>query len=155
MLPAIRLHCSQALRFITCGLLGAGMEFLILRVLVGHYGISPFAAYIPSALIPCIFVFYFNRYVTFRGGTGNTVRQTRRFLLVYSCAFTLNYCLSSLLYAWGVRLCNGAEIGPVVLTIPRIAYGAKALAIGVTAVLNYWLSHSFIFRKEKEMMRGT
>lgn len=142
-----RLHVSQGMKFITCGLLGAVMEFSILWVLVGHYQITPFLAYLPSALIPVTFVFFFNKYVTFRAH-GRTASQTRRFVVVYVVAFCTNYLLSSTLYSFGDAMFAGQVYMGIELTNPRIAYLAKAMAIGITAVFNYCFSHFFIFRKE-------
>lgn len=141
------MHATQGMKFITCGLLGAVMEFSILKVLIGHYGVTPFIAYLPSALIPATFVFFFNKYVTFRA-VGQTSSQTRRFILVYVVAFCINYLLSSTLYSFGSVILRGQMFYGLELTDPRIAYLAKAMAIGITAVFNYCFSHYFIFRKE-------
>lgn len=146
----VRLHASQGMKFITCGLLGAVMEFSILRVLVGHYHITPFIVYIPSALIPATFVFFFNKHVTFRA-VGRTRSQTKRFVMVYVVAFCINYLLSSLFYSFGSTMFIGESYVGILLTNARIAYLAKALAIGITAVFNYCFSHFFIFRKEPAM----
>lgn len=127
------------------------MEFSILKLLVGYYAVSPFIAYLPSAFIPAVFVFFFNKYVTFRS-TGRTSRQTKRFLMVYVVAFCANYALSSFFYSFGSSMLTGQVIGGVELTDPRVAYLAKALAIGITAVFNYVLSHSFIFRAEQALV---
>ncbi len=145
----VRLHASQGMKFITCGLLGAVMEFSILRVLVGHYGVTPFIVYLPSALIPVTFVFFFNKHVTFRA-IGRTSSQTKRFVMVYVVAFCTNYFLSSVLYFFGSNMLLGQVVFGIELTDPRIAYGAKAMAIGITAVSNYYFSHHFIFRKEPD-----
>ena len=143
----VRLHASQGMKFITCGLIGATMEFCILKVLIGYYGLSPFIAYIPSALIPGVFVFFFNKNVTFRA-VGRTSSQTKKFLMVYIVAFCVNYLLSSTFFSFGNSMFAGSLYFGISLTSTRIAYLAKALAIGVTAVCNYVLSHSFIFRAE-------
>jgi putative flippase GtrA len=147
----MRLHASQGMKFITCGLLGAVMEFSILKVLVGHYQVTPFIAYLPSALIPATFVFFFNKHVTFRA-SGRTAEQTKRFVMVYVVAFCTNYLLSSLLYSAGSSLVTGQVISGIELTDARVAYLAKAMAIGITAVFNYCFSHFFIFRKEKAVL---
>jgi putative flippase GtrA len=147
----VRLHATQGMKFITCGLIGATIEFSILKLLIGHYGISPFIVYIPSALIPAVFVFFFNKYITFRS-IGRTASQTKRFLMVYVVAFCANYALSSFLYSVGSILFLGDEYLGVILTDARVAYLAKALAIGVTAVFNYALSHMFIFRSESDLV---
>lgn len=143
----VRLHASQGLKFIACGMIGAVMEFSILKILVGHYQVSPFVAYIPSALIPAVFVFFFNRHVTFRA-EGRASHQSKRFLMVYIVAFCVNYFLSSFLYTLGSSYVAGQSFVGILLTDARVAYLAKALAIGTTAIFNYCFSHFFIFRKE-------
>lgn len=142
-------HASQGMKFIICGLIGAVMEFSILKVLVGHYQITPFLSYIPSALIPAIFVFYFNRNVTFKAVSGKKSDQTRRFAMMYTIAFLINYALSTSFFAIGSAHVVGLDVYGLVLTLPRVAYLAKAAAIGVTAVFNYIMSHFFIFRRDK------
>jgi len=141
-----RLHLSQAVKFITCGLIGAVMEFTIIGILVGTYHFSPYLVYIPSALIPATFVFLFNKNVTFKA-SGQTAAQTRRFLMVYVVAFIINYLLSSTFYTFGSVLLDGHTIMGMFIDDQRLAFGAKALAIGMTAVFNYSFSHFFIFKK--------
>lgn len=147
--PRLRLHIQQASKFIFCGLTGAAIEFSILKVIVGHYGVSPFVAFVPSSLIPATFVFFFNKYVTFRVGGETTSRQTKRFITVYATALVINYMLSSSFYALGMKtIFGGAALG-IELNRVRVAYIAKAVAIGITAIYNYCFSHWFIFKKEE------
>lgn len=141
----LRSHARQGASFIACGLVGAAIEFTILRILVGHYGVSPFLAYLPSAGIPAAFVFLFNKFITFRA-PGGAAQQSGRFVLVYTVTFFFNYALSSTLYFLGERWLLGTTI-LLFFSAPRIAYLAKACAIGMTAVINYVLSHTFIFRR--------
>lgn len=137
------------MKFIICGLLGAFFEFLIIYILVGRWHVSPVFAYIFSGGIPAVFVFLFNRHVTFRVSSGDSKVQSRRFILVYTLTFVLNYCLSSSFYLAGVHLVLplplASEYG---ITSLGITYMAKVLAIGITAVVNYTFSHLFIFKKE-------
>ena len=146
--PRVRLHFKQATKFAISGLLGATMEFSILAVLVGYLDITPFIAYIFSAGIPGIFVFFFNKYVTFGSHEDRTKDQTIRFLMVYSVAFLLNYGFSALFYALGYYFFLDYVFPGFTLEHDYIAYGAKALSIGVTAFWNYIFSHLFIFRKK-------
>jgi|GEM_PF-914903 putative flippase GtrA len=145
--PKVRLHFRQGSRFAISGVLGATMEFSILGVLIGHYHISPFISYIFSAGIPAVFVFCFNKYITFHSIGDKTTDQTVRFLMVYSVALLLNYALSALFFTIGSHYFLDYVIAGFQLKHDYIAYGAKALAIGVTAVWNYIFSHYFIFRK--------
>ena len=123
------------------------MEFTILAVLVGHYQISPFIAYLFSAGIPAVFVFFFNKYVTFGSVGEKTKDQTMRFIAVYAAAFVLNYALSSTLYTAGSHFLLGVTYLGYAFQHDHVAYGSKAIAIGITAIWNYFFSHYFIFRK--------
>lgn len=145
----VRLHASQAMKFITCGLIGATMEFSIIKLLVGTYHLSPYFVYLPSALIPATFVFFFNKHVTFKA-VGQTSDQTRRFLMVYVVAFIVNYILSSTFYTFGSHLIAGQTMFGVLISDQRVAYLGKAMAIGFTSVFNYSFSHFFIFRKRPD-----
>ncbi len=144
--PHVRKHVRQGSKFIVSGLIGAVLEFSIIRVMVGHYGISPFITYIPSGVIPSVFVFLFNKHVTFRGAKGKTSGQTMRFIAVYTLAFCINYALSAAFYATGMQLVLGANLLGIIITRTHIAYAAKVLAIGLTAFWNYSFSNAFIFK---------
>lgn len=145
----LRRHFKQASKFILCGLIGAFIEFSVLYVLVGRMHISPVIAYVFSGGLPSLFVFLFNRHVTFRVSDQNTRKQSKRFILVYSLTFILSYCLSSAFYLLGVHFVLPLPIASTyAVSVLDITYGAKVLAIGVTAVVNYTFSHLFIFKKE-------
>ena len=145
----LRRHFKQGIKFVVCGILGALMEFSILYVLVGRMHITPFVAYVFSGGIPAFFVFLFNRNVTFRVTEGNAKRQSRRFILVYTLTFLLNYVLSISFYSLGVAFVLPLSFAQTYgLTSTDITFIAKVFAIGVTAVVNYTFSHLFIFKKE-------
>lgn len=151
----LRRHFKQATKFILCGLIGASIEFFILYVLVGRLQITPIVAYIFSGGIPSLFVFFFNRNVTFRVSDQNTRKQSQRFILVYSFTFVLSYLLSSSFYLLGAHLVLPLSIAQAYgVSKLDITYGAKVLAIGVTAVVNYTFSHLFIFKKEPVPMEA-
>ncbi len=151
----LRRHFKQATKFILCGLIGAAIEFSILYVLVGRMHVSPVIAYIFSGGIPSLFVFFFNRNVTFRVSDQNTRKQSRRFILVYSFTFVLSYVLSSSFYLFGAHVVLPLAIAQTYgVSKLDITYGAKVLAIGVTAVVNYTFSHLFIFKKEPVPMEA-
>lgn len=132
--PWFALHMHQGAKFIMSGLGGATIEFTVVTVLVELLKLDPRIAYLPSGLLAVTFVFFFNKYVTFRNRDRDIGRQTMRFLMVYGMAFTLNYLLASTLYSLGVQYLL-----------------AKAMAIGAIASLNYCLSHGFIFRRQPEL----
>ncbi|MDD5055192.1 MAG: GtrA family protein [Candidatus Peribacteraceae bacterium] len=144
--PKLNQHLKQVAKFSVSGVLGAIIEFSVIYVLIGRLGWSAYVVYIPSALIPAFFVFFFNKYVTFGASEGKTASQSGRFLLVYASTFCLNYLLSSSFYLAGDRLILDSVIGGIAITEVHIAYGAKFCAIGIVAVVNYVLSHTFIFK---------
>lgn len=144
--PKLNQHAKQVLKFCISGGLGAVIEFSVIYLLIGQLGWSAYVVYIPSALIPSIFVFFFNKYVTFGATEGSTASQTKRFLIVYTSTFCLNYVLSSSLYLMGDVLFLGSSIHGFQLSDVHIAYAAKICAIGIIAVVNYTLSHTFIFK---------
>lgn len=135
--------------------MGALMEFLILYVLVGLWHVTPVVSYIFSGGIPAFFVFLFNRNVTFRVTSGSSKAQSRRFILVYTLTFILNYCLSSSFYLLGLHIILPLPIAALYgLTLLDITYIAKVCAIGITAIVNYTFSHLFIFKKEPVPMEA-
>lgn len=137
------------MKFSVCGLIGAAIEFSILYVLVKRLGVTPVVAYIFSGGIPAVFVFLFNRHVTFRVSDGSSRRQSKRFILIYASTFVLNYCLSSSFYLFGLHVVLPLPIAHIEgLTPVSLAYVAKVLAIGITAIVNYSFSYFFIFRRE-------
>jgi putative flippase GtrA len=144
--PKISRHIKQIAKFSVSGVLGAVIEFTVIYLLVGRLGWSAYVVYIPSALIPAFFVFFFNKYVTFGATEGDTASQSGRFLMVYASTFCLNYVLSSSFYLAGDRVFLDTVIGGITLSEIHIAYAAKICAIGIVAVVNYILSHTFIFK---------
>ena len=145
--PTVKKHGPQTLKFVIAGILGASMEFTIIYFLVGKFHLSPYFVYLPSAGIPALFVFTFNKYVTFRA-MERTDRQAYRFLAVYSATFVLNYLLSSTFYGVGSHILLSPE-SPwnALLGHEHLAIFSKAAAIGVCSIINYFLSHFFIFKK--------
>ena len=131
------------------------MEFLIIYVLVGLWHVTPVISYIFSGGIPAVFVFLFNRHVTFRVGSGSSKKQSRRFIIVYTLTFVLNYCLSSSFYLLGLHLILPLPVAAAYGITPLdVTYVAKVGAIAITAVVNYTFSHLFIFRKEPVPMEA-
>ncbi len=140
------------MKFIICGITGATFEFSIIYVLVEHLKLDPRVAYIPSGLITIVFVFFFNKYVTFGNRDKDHLRQTMRFAMVYSAAFALNYLIASGAYSVGLVFVRSQRaVSPAVYEngMRLLPYGAKAFAIGITAVWNYCFSHAFVFKSRK------
>lgn len=150
--PRVRKHAKQASKFIVCGLTGAAIEFSIIFVLVEMLFMDPRVAYIPSGLITVVFVFFFNKYVTFGNTERDHLGQTLRFAMVYGAAFVLNYLLASGVYSAGLALVlsrRAATPDAYQLSMRLLPYAAKAFAIAVVAVWNYCFSHAFIFKARK------
>jgi putative flippase GtrA len=139
--PRVRAHAKQGLKFCVCGVLGATLEFSTIALLVHNMQMDPKIAFIPSGLASLVFVFFFNKYITFgsrdKKDTGN---QTMRFAMVYGMAFVINYSIASGLYVLGSHVFAATQE-------VTVAMGAKALAIGVTAFWNYFFSSTFVFKK--------
>ncbi len=143
-------HLRQGFKFAVSGVVGAALEFSIIYLLVGRLHLTPIISYVFSGGIPAVFVFLFNRHVTFRASEGSSSRQSRRFIIVYTLTFFLNYILSSSGYLLGMHYVLPLPMATAYGTTPlAIAYGAKVLAIGITAFVNYTFSHAFIFRDER------
>jgi dolichol-phosphate mannosyltransferase len=122
------LHAVQASKFIVCGASGAAIDLGSLYLFVEKVGMNPNIAFVPSTMIAATFVFLFNKYITFGRHEHSFMRQLWRFLAVYTAALLLNVSLAIALHWMGLYY-----------------IGAKAIAIGIVAVMNYVLSHSFIF----------
>ncbi len=146
--PYFQIHYRQIIRFVICGLLGAVMDFSVLYILTDWYSISPIIAYIFSSGIPSIFVFLFNKYITFGASDGNSNTQSKRFIIVYTLTFILNYLLSSLFYFLGLAYLVSLHVGSYSITEVEVTYLARVIAIAITAVINYLSSHHFIFKAE-------
>lgn len=156
--PRARQHANQAFKFIICGLTGAIFEFSIIYFLVEHVKLDPRVAYIPSGLITIVFVFFFNKYITFGNRDGDHLGQTMRFAMVYAAAFVLNYLIASGAYSVGLIFLRGQRAASPSLYdsgIRLLPYGAKAFAIGITAVWNYCFSHAFVFKARKPKATAT
>lgn len=139
--PSVRRHAQQGAKFIVAGLLGATIDFSVLAFEVEYFGIDPHIAYIPSGLAAVVFVFFFNKYVTFRSRESHG-RQGLRFAMVYSAAFVLNYLLASgLYYLMTTIFASGSQLADKAYLL------AKAGAIGIVAVWNYCWSHAFVFKR--------
>ncbi len=123
-------HSSQIVKFCVTGGLGALVDLGTLRLLVEYGHMTPQTGSILSTLLAVIVVFLGNKYFTFQDKSTGVVKQLGKFAIVYVFAYTLNQGITLTLLAFGVYYLM-----------------AKAVAIGIGAVINYLLSHGFIFRK--------
>jgi len=127
----IKKHGPAFLRFAVCGGLGACIDFGTLYLLVGVAGWEEAYALILSTGMAMIFVFFANRFFTFRIRGSGTSKQAAKFLMVYLVAASMNYILSLSLIYIGVHYLL-----------------AKAMAIGTMMFFNYFMLHGFVFRKK-------
>lgn len=132
--PLVRSHGPKFLRFLVCGGLGACIDFGTLYLLVHFYSWEEKYALLVSTGLAMIFVFFANRFFTFKvKSTKKGGAQAAKFLIVYLTAAGLNYGISLGLIAAGVHYIV-----------------AKALAIGCVMFFNYFSLNSFVFKKGTE-----
>lgn len=130
----MRRHFSQLWRFAVCG--GSGFIFDLgsLTLFVEWFQIDSKIALILSSFVGATFVFFANKFFTFKNHEKKMGNQALKFLLVYGVAIVMNAGVSNLILAAGFHY--------------RIA---KIIAVGIGAVWNYALSHGFIFKKKEEV----
>ncbi len=134
-LQRLQRHLPQGAKFIVCGVTGLVTEvFFLLPFLIEYIGISEKKAGFLSGFVMLIFVFFFNKYITFKNREQGFGKQTMKFLIVYSFAFIFNYAI----YIAGLHIL-GEDHYQV----------SKIIAIGIVAVWNYTCSHLFVFRQRK------
>ncbi len=122
-------HGSKFLRFVVCGGCGACIDFGMLYLLVHFVAWPEKYALIVSTGLAMVFVFFANRFFTFKA-VGNAGNQAAKFLAVYLVAAFLNYTLSLTFIYFGVHYLI-----------------AKALAIGVIMFFNYFSLNGFVFKQ--------
>jgi putative flippase GtrA len=125
----VALHARQAMKFIFCGASAAVLDLGSLTIFVEIFEMDPRVAYVPSTVLAVIYVFLFNKFVTFRAHGEHAFLQAVKFLAVYTATGTLEIGLSWFLYEMGVQYIL-----------------AKAFSIGIIAICNYTLSHTFVFK---------
>lgn len=135
-LQRLKRHFSQGAKFILCGVTGLLTEvFFLLPFLIERLQLSEEFAGFLSGLVMVVFVFFFNKYVTFQNREKRFGSQTLKFVLVYSIAFLFN----NIIYIIGLNI-FGHEHYQL----------AKIVAIGIVAVWNYSCSHLFVFRRRAD-----
>lgn len=128
--PLWQKHGLKFFRFAVCGGLGACVDFGSLYIFVHILGIPEKYAFVGSTGLAMIFVFFANRFFTFRA-SGSTGNQAIRFLAVYLVAGFLNYVLSLTFFTIGIHYML-----------------SKALAIGFIMFFNYFFLNGFVFRQK-------
>lgn len=135
--PTLRTHFSQLWRFAVCGGSGFAFDFGSLTLFVEWLKIDPRIAVILSSLVGATFVFFANKFFTFKNHEKKMGNQVMKFMLVYGVAIVGNVAVSNAIIALAIDY--------------RIA---KIIAVGIGAVWNYALSHGFIFKKKEQIDVG-
>jgi putative flippase GtrA len=128
--PLWQKHGNKFLRFAVCGGFGACIDFGTLTILVHFLKWPEKYALLVSTGLAMIFVFFANRFFTFKAA-GNTGNQAAKFLAVYAIAAFLNYTLSLTFIYLGVHYLL-----------------AKALAISFIMFFNYFSLNGFVFKQK-------
>lgn len=126
----VKNHGSKFMRFVVCGGLGACVDFGTLHLLVAYAGWEEKHALLVSTGLALIFVFFANRFFTFRAHGSRAGKQVIKFLMVYLVAASLNYAFSLGFIAAGAHYLL-----------------AKAMAIGLVMFFNYFSLNGFVFKK--------
>jgi putative flippase GtrA len=130
----LRRHFSQLWRFGICGGAGFALDLGSLTLFVEWLGVDPRIAVILSSIVGGTFVFFANKFFTFKNREHKTGRQAFKFLMVYGVSFLSNIAIANAVIWLG---------GHYIL--------AKIVAVGIGAVWNYALSHGFVFKKKEQV----
>jgi putative flippase GtrA len=132
--PRIRTHASQLWRFIICGGMGFTLDLSSAALFVEVGDVDPRIAVIFSSLVGGTFVFFANKFFTFKNREKKTGQQLFKFLIVYGVSFLSNIAIANALIWLDVHYLL-----------------AKVVAVGIGAVWNYALSHGFVFKKKEDV----
>ena len=88
---------KQFLKYVIVGLLGTGLDFLILFLLVEYLHLFYLLAALISILIVFWISFSLNKYWTFRKKEGNYFRQMLKYLLAHSVGVGINLAILTIL----------------------------------------------------------
>jgi putative flippase GtrA len=127
---SVRRHASQLWKFVVCGGIGFTIDLLSLTLFVEWFSMDERIAVVVSSIVGATFVFFANKFFTFRNTEQRYGSQITKFALVYGVAIASNAVISNLLLWFGVYYLL-----------------AKIIAVAIGAVWNYALSHGFIFKK--------
>lgn len=140
----VKTHMSQLWRFAICGGTGFIIDLSSLTLFVEVLGVDPRIAVIFSSIVGATFVFFANKFFTFKNREHKTGSQALKFMLVYGIAIVGNAVIANAL------LWVGAQYFPTLW--PELQYlPAKIIAVGIGAVWNYALSHGFVFKKKEDI----
>lgn len=123
---------KKVVKFCITGGIAALIDLGGATVMVEYLAVPEEAAVVVSPLISVIFVFFSNKFFTFRDGSRGYAKQITKFALVYGFAIVLNGFVSNF-FLW---------LGFYYLI-------AKCFAIAIGAVINFVLSHFFVFAQKE------
>jgi len=121
---------KKIVKFGITGGIAAMIDLGGLQIMVRYLSVPEEAAVVLSSLISVIFVFVFNKFFTFRDKSSRYASQIIKFALVYGFAIVLNGFISNIFLWLGFHYLI-----------------AKIFAIGIGAIINFVLSHVFVFRQ--------
>lgn len=124
------MHFRQFIFFGIFGAAGAILDISLLYSYVEIIKINTQLSFFLSSLTTMLFIFFANKYITFKRHNNHIAKQATRFFMVYIAATALNGILSTILLSMGLQYLI-----------------SKLLAIICIAVMNYCLSHYFIFKQ--------
>lgn len=127
--PIVRTHGPQLLKFGLTGGFGSILDLGTLTVLTRVLFVPAEVAFLLSAFVGATFVFFVNKYFTFKHRASAFLPQLLKHYTVYGPAIIANFLLSNALF----------------LVMQDLI--AKFVAIGIIAVFNYLLSHHYVFKK--------
>lgn len=126
----VQKHLRQGIKFCFTGGLAALSDLATLTILVEYIGMSPELSFVISTGFAVVFVFFMNKYFTFKDTNKKYGGQLLKFAIVYSIAIASNLGISYALLWAGVHYLI-----------------ARIVAIGIGAAWNYTMSHGFIFKE--------
>lgn len=126
----VRKHASQLWKFALVGGIGSTIDLSSSALFADALGIDPRIAVVLSSVVGATFVFFLNKYLTFKNREKKYGSQALKFVMVYGVAIVLNGLIANAFIFIGFHYLL-----------------AKVGAIGICAFWNYALSHGFIFKK--------
>jgi len=126
---------KKLVKFSLTGGIAALIDLGGLQIMVRYLSVPEEFAVVLSSLISVIFVFIFNKFFTFRDTSSRYASQILKFALVYGFAIVLNGFVSNIFLLLGFHYLV-----------------AKIIAIAIGAVINFVLSHFFVFTKQQEIV---
>lgn len=124
---------KKMVKFAMTGGVAAVIDLGGLQVMVRYMSVPEEIAVVLSSLVSVIFVFVFNKFFTFRDTSRKYTSQIVKFALVYGFAIVLNGFVSNIFLWAGFHYLI-----------------AKVFAIAIGAVINFLLSHFFVFRQAED-----